>query len=405
MKIRSLSKLTRTYASALSLIALLTLATFITMHQVILTQKDSALLVNVSGSQRWLSQKAVLLSVELVYSTDTSGRDHTRKQLLSTIDQLQKNHQELVQGCPHMISPRPLSPQMQKMYFNPPTNMQARINRYTSEALDLANEPVHLLTPDNPHLTYLLQNSDNVLESLDRIVSLYQEESEAKVQRLQMLETTSGVIILLTLVFLGLYIFRPLANTLLKERAQLERANQELNFLSSVDGLTGIPNRRCFDQFLSQLWSLATRNGEPIALIMCDIDFFKAYNDTYGHLQGDECLKKVAFALKDSLKRQVDFVARYGGEEFVVVLSNTDVEGASNVAETLRTNVENLAIPHRLSPITPKVTISLGVAIGYANSAVLPQTLIEAADNALYQAKQDGRNRYKLATVQVNKTI
>ena len=212
-----------------------------------------------------------------------------------------------------------------------------------------------------------------------------------------MLETTSGVIILLTLTFLGLYIFRPLATTLLEERAQLERANQELNFLSSVDGLTGIPNRRFFDQFLSQLWSLAARNGEPIALIMCDIDFFKAYNDTYGHLQGDECLKKVATALKNSLKRQVDFVARYGGEEFVVVLSNTDVDGATKVAETLRANVENLAILHRLSSITPTITISLGVAIGYANSTVLPQTLIEAADNALYQAKRAGRNRYILA--------
>lgn len=197
--------------------------------------------------------------------------------------------------------------------------------RYTSEALALANEPAHLLTPDNPHLTYILQNRENLLESLDQIVSLYQQESEAKVQRLQMLKTTSGVIILLTLAFLGLYIFRPLANTLLKERAQLEHVNQELNFLSSVDGLTGIPNRRRFDQFLSQLWSLATRNGEPIALIMCDIDFFKAYNDTYGHLQGDECLKKVA--------------------------------------ETLRANVENLAIPHRLSSITPKVTISLAITI------------------------------------------
>ncbi|WP_291299856.1 diguanylate cyclase [Desulfosporosinus sp. BICA1-9] len=295
-----------------------------------------------------------------------------------------------------MISPRPLSPQMQKMYFNPPTNMQTRINRYNLEALALANEPAHLLTPDNPHLTYILQNRENLLESLDQIVSLYQQESEAKVQRLQMLETTSGVIILLTLAFLGLYIFRPLANTLLEERAQLERALLEECLLSSVDGLTGIANRRHFDQFLSQLWSLAARNGEPIALIMCDIDLFKAYNDTYGHLQGDECLQKVAAALKNSMKRQVDFVARYGGEEFVVVLSNTDVEGATKVAETLRANVENLAIPHRLSSITPKVTISLGVAIGYANSAVLPQTLIEAADNALYQAKLDGRNRYKL---------
>lgn len=397
LKNRSLSKLTRTYVLALSLIALLTLTTFITMHQVIFTQTDSARLVNVSGSQRFLSQKAALLSVELVHALTPGDRDLLRQELLSTIDKIQNTQQELINGSTPLISSQEISSQMQRMYFNPPTNLQAHINRYTTEALALANEPDNLLSPDNPHLIYLLLNRENLLESLNQIVYLYQQESEAKVHHLQMLETTSGVLILLTLVFLGLYIFRPLANTLLEERAQLERAIQELNFLSSVDGLTGIPNRRCFDQFLSQLWSLAARDGEPIALIMCDIDFFKAYNDTYGHLQGDECLKKVAASLKNSMKRQVDFVARYGGEEFVVVLSNTDIEGATNVAETMRANLENLAIPHRLSSITPYVTISLGVAIGYANSGILPQTLIEAADNALYQAKQDGRNRYKIA--------
>ena len=398
MKIRSQSRLTRTYASALSLIALLTLATFITTHLVLLTQKDSALLLNVSGSQRWLSQKVALLSLELVHSPDNSERDPLRKQLLSTIEQLQKEHQDLIQDNAPMNSPQQLSPQMQKMYFGPPLNMQTRINRYRSEALALANEPAHLLTSDNPHLNYLLQNSDNLLESLDQIVSLYQQESETKVQRLQRLETISSVIILLTLTFLGLYIFRPLANTLLEEKCQLEHANQELNLLSLVDGLTGISNRRHFDQFLAQLWSLAERNGEPIALIMCDIDFFKTYNDTYGHLQGDDCLIKVATALKSSMRRKGDLVARYGGEEFVIVLPNTDVEGALLIAENLRANVDDLDIPHRLSSVKPNVTISLGVAIGFANPADLPETLIEASDNALYQAKNDGRNCYRLAS-------
>ncbi|MBC2727480.1 MAG: diguanylate cyclase [Desulfosporosinus sp.] len=396
-KIRSLSKLTRTYISALSLIALLTLATFITMHLIILTQKDSALLVNLSGSQRWLSQKAALLSVELVYITDSAERDQSRKQLLSIINQLQRNHQALIEDTPNIISSQSLTPQMQKVFFSPPINLDTRFNKYTSEALALANEPEHLLTPDNPHFTYLLQNSENLLESLDQIVSMFQKESEAKVQRLGMVEITSGAAILLTLAFLGLYIFRPLADTLLNERSQLEKANQELSLLSSIDGLTGIANRRHFDQFLEQLWLHSARNSEPIAIILCDIDFFKAYNDTYGHLQGDECLRQVASSLKNSLKRPSDFVARYGGEEFVVVLPNTDIEGALTVAETLRVNLESLEIPHRLSSITPKVTISLGVAIGHADHTYQPKTLVEAADSALYQAKQEGRNRYKLA--------
>ncbi|WP_242876168.1 GGDEF domain-containing protein [Desulfosporosinus hippei] len=275
--------------------------------------------------------------------------------------------------------------------------MHTRLNRYSSEALALAQDPEHLLTPNNSHLIYLLQENGDILESLDQIVSLHQKESEAKVHRLRLLEITSGLVILITLAFLGLYIFRPLANTLLMERFQLENANQELSFLSSIDGLTGIANRRHFDQFLNQLWLLATHNREPIALILCDIDFFKAYNDTYGHLQGDECLKEVAASLKGSLKRQGDFIARYGGEEFVVVLPNTTVEGALTVAETLRVSVESLEIPHRLSSITPKVTISLGIAVGQANLANSPTPLIEAADKALYQAKQNGRNCFRLA--------
>ncbi|TGE33751.1 diguanylate cyclase [Desulfosporosinus sp. Sb-LF] len=398
MKLPSLSKLTRTYVLALSLIAFLTIASIIALHQLILTQSDSARLINVSGSQRWLSQKAALLSTQLVYASTTGERDQFRRQLQSTLGKIQENHQELVSGAPQSNLPIQLSRQMQAMYFSPPTNLQVRIERYTSEALDLANEPVDLLTPDNPHLTYLLQNTEALLESLNRIVSQYQRESEARVQRLQMLETASGGIIILTLTFLGLYTFRPLANTLLEERAQLERANQELSYLSSIDGLTGIANRRYFDQFLAQLWSLAARNSEPIALIMCDIDFFKAYNDTYGHLQGDECLKKVAAAIKRSLQRQVDLAARYGGEEFVVVLPNTDVKGALIVAESLRANVESLEIPHHSSSVTQKVTISLGVAIGLANPTVLPSTLIESADIALYEAKQNGRNCHKLAS-------
>jgi len=397
MKNRSLSNLTRTYVLALGLIAFLTLAIFISMHQFILTQTDSARLVNLSGSQRWLSQKISLLSVELVYETNTSVQNQLRTQLQDTTEQMQETCQELICGDPRMIFPAHLSLQMQKMYFNPPTNVKTRINRYTSEAQALAKEPTNLLIPDNPHLIYLLQNSETLLESLNQIVSLYQQESEAKIQSLQMLETISAVIILLTLAFLGLYIFRPLANTLLKERTQLEQVNQELDFLSSVDGLTLIANRRQFDQFLTQTWLLAARNTEPIALIMCDIDFFKAYNDHYGHLQGDECLKKVAAVLKKSIKRPSDLVARYGGEEFAVVLPNTDAAGAANVAETLRDNVESLEIPHLSSSVTPKVTISLGVAVGHATFGVLPETLIESADNALYQAKKNGRNRCVLA--------
>lgn len=397
MKNCSLSNLSRTYVLALSIIAFLTFATFIAMHQVILTQTDSAHLVNLSGSQRWLSQRISLLSVELVYETNTSEQIKIRQQLLKTTEQMQETCQDLIKGSSRISHPVHLSPQMQKMYYDPPMNLKSGIDHFISEAHALAKDSTQSLTPNNSHLSYLLQNSVPLLESLNQIVSLYQQESESKISNLQMLEILSGVIILLTLAFLGLYIFRPLANTLQHERVQLEQANQELSFLSSVDGLTHIANRRQFDMFLSQAWALSARNAEPLALIMCDIDFFKAYNDHYGHLQGDECLKKVAAALKESIKRTSDLVARYGGEEFVVVLPNTDATGAANIAETLRLNVENLEILHLYSSVTPKVTISLGVAIEYACPDYLPKQLIQAADNALYQAKENGRNRVVLA--------
>jgi diguanylate cyclase (GGDEF)-like protein len=386
VKIRSLSKLTRTYILALSLIALLTLGIFAAMHQVIMTQKDSARLINLSGSQRWLSQSASLLCAELVYNQDTNERALLRQDLLKTIELIRTNNQQLTQD-------NQLSSQMKSMYFDQPLNLEARFERFTFEAITLANDPNNLLTSDNPHYTYVLQNRVSFLKDLNEIVAQYQKESENKIEHLQLLDSASGAIILLTLVFLGLYIFRPLSNTLLNERIQLEQANQELALLSSMDGLTGIANRRQFDYFLSLQWSLASRKKERIALIMCDIDHFKAYNDHYGHLQGDECLKKVASALKKSVKRQGDLLARYGGEEFVVVLPNTDFDGAKKIAEDLRTNVEQLEIPHLFSPVRPVVTISLGVAILYPSSTALLESLIEAADQALYQAKQTGRNR------------
>jgi len=395
MKIRSLSNLTHAYVLALSLIAFLTFVGFVSV--LILTQPDSAQLANVSGSQRYLSQKVVFLSVELVNTPNSNEQVKARNQLLGTIEKMEGNFQRLVQDSPYMISPVHLSQQMKAMYFNPPTDIQSQISRFTSETRELAAEPANLLTLDNPHLIYLLHNNEILLDSLNQIVSLYQQESEATVRNLLRLVAITCVIILLTLTFLGLYIFRPLANTLLKERVQLEHVNQELNYLSTADGLTGIANRRHFDQFLVQAWSQAARNAEPLALIMCDVDFFKLFNDYYGHLQGDECLKKIATALKASLKRPTDLVARYGGEEFVVVLPHTDVAGALKIAETLRAGIESLEIPHLVSSVIPTVTISLGVAIKSATLDISPITLIENADKALYQAKHDGRNRYILA--------
>ncbi len=205
-------------------------------------------------------------------------------------------------------------------------------------------------------------------------------------------------------VFLDLYQQKKLLKSQAKlleskvnELLLLKEVNCHLESISALDGLTGIPNRRTFDQFIDMNWKNAIREQQPISVIMSDIDFFKAYNDTYGHLQGDDCLTLVAKALVSCLKRPNDLVARYGGEEFIALLPNTDKQGALRVAERMRRCIEKLAMKHDQSRVADCVTISLGVA------EIIPQPFdsivdfIKIADDALYVAKHEGRNRVHMS--------
>lgn len=174
---------------------------------------------------------------------------------------------------------------------------------------------------------------------------------------------------------------------------QLEGANQQLERLASSDGLTGLANRHRFDQYLKTCWQQYSGSNFLLSLIMCDVDFFKIYNDTYGHQAGDQCLQQVATAIGRAVKRPTDLVARYGGEEFVVILPCTPITGAVHVAEAMRKSVNALEVPHKNSPVNRYVTISLGVAGIFPCLEASPATLIAAADAALYQAKSLGRDR------------
>jgi diguanylate cyclase (GGDEF)-like protein len=178
-----------------------------------------------------------------------------------------------------------------------------------------------------------------------------------------------------------------------KRTRQLEEANFALERLSSIDGLTGVSNRRSFDQALDVEWRRAGRGGVPLSLVLMDIDFFKAFNDTYGHQGGDEVLKKVATALASALGRAGDLVARYGGEEFVALLPGMAAPDAHVVAERLRAVVEGLGIRHAVSSASKVITLSAGVATASPSEDSSSATLVTAADKALYQAKRSGRNR------------
>ena len=194
------------------------------------------------------------------------------------------------------------------------------------------------------------------------------------------------------------------ANRELEEiRRQLEDKNRLLERLSAIDTLTQVANRRRFDAVLRQEWRRASRDEAALSLIFCDIDHFKLFNDTYGHQQGDDCLVRVAQAMDEALNRPADLVARYGGEEFVALLVDTDAEGARLVAERMRQQVEGLRIEHRASSAAPHLTVSLGVATVKPADGLRPEDLVSHADQALYAAKQGGRNRVEVATVEARR--
>ena len=179
-----------------------------------------------------------------------------------------------------------------------------------------------------------------------------------------------------------------------KVEEALRYANEELQRLATMDGLTQIPNRRRFEEYLNHEWKRTVREQTPLSLILCDIDYFKNYNDTYGHQAGDECLHQIAQRISQALRRPMDLVARYGGEEFVIVLPNTPPEGALHVARNVQNSVLELQIKHSQSLVAECITLSMGIAS--THQAFSPEALVSIADHALYEAKRQGRNRIVL---------
>lgn len=177
-----------------------------------------------------------------------------------------------------------------------------------------------------------------------------------------------------------------------EQALSLQKANQELDRLAHLDGLTEVANRRRFDDYLEREWKRQAREQQHLSLILCDIDYFKPYNDHYGHQAGDLCLKQVAQTIKATLHRPSDLVARYGGEEFAIILPNTPSDGAFHIAESIRSNVKRLEIVHRKSQVSSYVTLSLGVSSQIPAPKSSQNSLITLADKALYLAKEKGRD-------------
>ncbi len=198
------------------------------------------------------------------------------------------------------------------------------------------------------------------------------------------------------------YIAKPINPPVVRMRVsnqiELKRARDQMARLASTDGLTGLANRRRFDETLAQEHARHVRSGDDLALIMLDIDHFKLFNDTYGHVRGDECLRAVAVELKASLHRATDLAARYGGEEFICILPEAKSEpGARAVAERIRQAIADLNIPHGNAPTADHVTVSLGVVITRCDQTSTPDKIVARVDEQLYRAKSQGRNQVCLA--------
>ena len=193
------------------------------------------------------------------------------------------------------------------------------------------------------------------------------------------------------------YVTKPIQPIKLRSRVgnhiELKRMRDQLSALATTDALTGLGNRRLLEELLqSQLHHLSAQ-GEWLSFIMLDIDFFKQFNDIYGHLEGDSCLRRVAHALQGAMRRSDDVCLRYGGEEFACILPRTDHDGALDVAEQIRSAIEDLGIPHKGSAVSPVVTISVGVATGRSAVDLSMELWISTADAMLYQGKRTGRNQ------------
>jgi diguanylate cyclase (GGDEF)-like protein len=204
----------------------------------------------------------------------------------------------------------------------------------------------------------------------------------------------SATSVILRLRFLGAQKReQELVKLVAEKTADLSLANEELKKLSYTDPLTGLANRRVFDQTLERECSRVRRTNSPLSLLMIDVDHFKALNDSEGHQKGDEYLISLATELKRSCKRRMDTPARYGGEEFAIILADTDAAHATEFAEMIRLALAALSLPHAASPTAPFLTVSVGVAAASASGCFTPEALVAAADRALYAAKNTGRNR------------
>lgn len=376
------------YVLALSLVAALIVAGQAVVQFSLMQQEQDARIINIAGRQRMLSQRihAHVLRAERETNVD---RMRARIAILkSDLVRWQRSHDGLRYGDAQLELRGNNSPEIQRLFASLEPHFIA-IKTVADEVVAMGKAadatPIEL----DPQILTMLGGEEQFLETMDQIVHVYEREAAARVTRLQRIELLLMAGALLVLALEAVFIFRPAVKRIRSTMSELRRASNVFQQLSLKDGLTGIPNRRCFDLIYKRELRRASRNTGPLSLVMIDVNNFKEYNDSFGHQVGDRCLTRIAQTLRNHARRPGDLVARYGGDEFVVLLPDTDLGGAHNVANTMQSAVEMLKIQHD-SPNVPRIlTISAGVASTTLSPSTKTSTdLLRAADAALYRAKK-----------------
>jgi diguanylate cyclase (GGDEF)-like protein len=273
-------------------------------------------------------------------------------------------------------------------------NHQIRIILRTGNPGDALGDSIILNYDINDYKLKVELTRQNLLTTLLASLRAYRDIITIERQKLKLAEALEKL--QESQIQLEEYAFT-LEKKIAERTSALEIANLQLYRLATMDGLTQVANRRCFDAYWRQQWTLLQEEKQPLSLILMDVDYFKNYNDHYGHLAGDECLRQVAQGISKLLMRPQDLVARYGGEEYVVVLPHTPIEGAKKVAEGIISIIYNLNLAHAKSQVCDRITLSIGVVCVVPNADLTWEAPISLADKALYRAKREGRNRIVIA--------